>query len=73
LEPALSMKDIAHVHALYSTVESMITLAIDGLRLMEHHREKLSVTEREMFNFRMMTLMDVEQHIEDLEDLISTR
>jgi len=73
LEPALSMKDIAHVHALYSTVESMITLAIDGLRLMEHHREKLSVTEREMFNFRMMTLMDVKQHIEDLEDLISTR
>ena len=73
LEPALSMHDLHHVHALYSSVESAIILAIDGLRLMEHHREKLSVTEREMFNYRMMSLMDVEHHITELETLISSR
>lgn len=73
LEPALSMNDLHQVHALYATVESTIILAIDGLRLMEHHREKLSVTEREMFNYRMMSLMDVEQHIDELETKISSR
>ena len=73
LEPALSMKDLHQVHALYASVESTIILAIDGLRLMEHHREKLSVTECEMFNYRMMSLMDVEHHIDELEAMISSR
>lgn len=73
LEPALSMNDIPPIHALYSSIETMITLAIDALRLLEHHRDKFSVTEREMFNYRMMSLMDVERHIEDLEGLILTR
>ena len=73
LEPALSMNDLHHVHALYASVESSIILAIDGLRLMEHHREKLSVSEREMFNYRMMSLTDVEHHINELETKISSR
>jgi len=73
LEPALSMNDLSQVHALYASVESTITLAIDGLRLMEHHREKLSVTEREMFNYRMMALMDVGVYIDELETMISSR
>ena len=73
LEPALSMNDLHQVHALYASVESTIILAIDGLRLMEHHREKLSVTECEMFNYRMMSLMDVEHHIDELEAMISSR
>ena len=73
LEPALSMKDLHQVHALYASVESTIILAIDGLRLMEHHQEKLSVTECEMFNYRMMSLMDVEHHIDELEAMISSR
>lgn len=73
LEPALAMSDMNQVHALYASVESTIVLAIDGLRLMEHHREKMSVTEREMFNYRMMSLMDVEDHISELEAMISSR
>ena len=73
LEPALSMNDLSEMHALYVSVESTITLAIDGLRLMEHHREKLSVTEREMFNYRMMALLDVDVHIDELETMISSR
>ena len=73
LEPALSMHDLQHVHALYASVESTIILAIDGLRLMEHHRQKLSVTEREMFNYRMMSLTDVAHHIDELEAMISSR
>lgn len=73
LEPALSTNDLHQVHALYASVESTIILAIDGLRLMEHHRENLSVTECEMFNYRMMSLMDVEHHIDELEAMISSR
>ena len=73
LEPALAMNDLHQVHALYASVESTIILAIDGLRLMEHHRQKLSVTEREMFNYRMMSLMDVAHHIDELEAMISSR
>jgi hypothetical protein len=73
LEPALAMSDMNQVHALYASVESTIVLAIDGLRLMERHREKMSVTEREMFNYRMMSLMDVEDHISELEAMISSR
>jgi len=73
LEPALFMNDLHQVHALYASVESTIILAIDGLRLMEHHRQKLSVTEREMFNYRMMSLTDVAHHIDELEAMISSR
>ena len=73
LEPALSMSDLHQMHALYASVESTIILAIDGLRLMEHHHQKLSVTEREMFNYRLMSLMDVRHHIDELETMISSR
>ena len=73
LEPALFMNDLHQVHALYASVESTIILAIDGLRLMEHHRQKLCVTEREMFNYRMMSLTDVAHHIDELEAMISSR
>ena len=55
LEPALSMNDMQEVHAVYAAVETDIRLAIDGLRLMEHHHGRLSVSEREMFNYRMMS------------------
>ena len=73
LEPALSMNDMQEVHAVYAAVETDIRLAIDGLRLMEHHHGRLSVSEREMFNYRMMSLTDVVQHVQDLEHVISTR
>ena len=73
LEPALSMNDMQEVHAVYAAVETDIRLAIDGLRLMEHHHGRLSVSEREMFNYRMMSLTDVDQHVLELEHVISTR
>ncbi len=73
LEPALSMNDMQEVHAVYTAVETDIRLAIDGLRLMEHHHGRLSVSEREMFNYRMMSLTDVVQHVQELEHVISTR
>ena len=73
LEPALSMNDMQEVHAVYASVEADIRLAIDGLRLMEHHHGRLSVSEREMFNYRMMSLTDVDQHVLELEHVISTR
>ena len=73
LEPALSMKDMSEVHAIYAAVEADIILAIDGLRLMEHHQGRLSVSEREMFNYRMMSLNDVRHHVHELERTISSR
>ena len=73
LEPALSMNDMEEVHAVYASVEADIRQAIDGLRLMEHHHGRLSVSEREMFNYRMMSLTDVDQHVLELEHVISTR
>ena len=73
LEPALSMNDMQEIHAVYAAVETDIRLAIDGLRLMEHHHGRLSVSEREMFNYRMMSLTDVVQHVHELEHVISTR
>ena len=73
LEPALSMNDMEEVHAVYAAVETDVRLAIDGLRLMEHHHGRLSVSEREMFNYRMMSLTDVVQHVQELEHVISTR
>ena len=73
LEPALSMNDMREIHAVYASVETDIRQAIDGLRLMEHHHGRLSVSEREVFNYRMMSLTDVDQHVLELEQLISTR
>ena len=73
LEPALSMNDMQEVHAVYAAVETDIRLAIDGLRLIEHHNGMMSVSEREMFNYRMMSLTDVVQHVQELEHVISTR
>ena len=73
LEPALSMNDMREIHAVYASVETDIRQAIDGLRLMEHHHGRLSVSEREMFNYRMMSLTDVVQHVQELEHVISTR
>ena len=73
LEPALSMNDMREIHAVYASVETDIRQAIDGLRLMEHHHGRLSVSEREVFNYRMMSLTNVDQHVLELEQLISTR
>ena len=67
LEPALSLTDMDDAFSLYRSVELNIVRAIDALRLLETHESALTVTEREMFNYRMMSLLDVEQNAQDLE------
>ena len=73
LEPALSMNDMNEAHGLYAVVERDIKTAIDGLRLLEHERERLTVTERELYNYRLMALNEVPETIEELTALLSSR
>ena len=73
LEPALSLTDMDDAFSVYRSVELDIVRAIDALRLLETHESALTVTEREMFNYRMMSLLDVEQNVQDLEHLLSAR
>lgn len=73
LEPALSLTDMDDAFSVYRSVELDIVRAIDALRLLETHESALTVTEREMFNYRMMSLLDVEQNVQDLETLLSAR
>ena len=73
LEPALSMNDMNEAHGLYAVVERDIKTAIDGLRLLEHERERLTVTERELYNYRLMALNEVPDAIEELTALLSSR
>ena len=73
LEPALSLTDMDDAFSVYRSVELDIVRAIDALRLLETHESALTVTEREMFNYRMMSLLDVEKNDQDLETLLSAR
>lgn len=73
LEPALVMSDVSKSHAIYEAVESDIICAIDCIRLIEANREKLSATEREMFNFRLMGINKVREAADELEIMLSTR
>lgn len=73
LEPAMATKDTAKAHAIYASVEQDIVRAIDALRLMEEHSEQLTVSERELFNYRFMALNGVEDASEELLLLLSTR
>lgn len=73
LEPALSLSDMGQAHELYRATESNVTLAIDMIRLMEVNRNKLSVTEQELFHYRLMSLLDVNTIQDELLGLLSTR
>ena len=73
LEPALSMNDMNEAHGLYAGVERDIKTAIDGLRLLEYERERLTVSERELYNYRLMALNEVPVAIEELTALLSSR
>lgn len=73
LEPALSHANMDDAFSMYRSVELDIMMAIDALRLLEQHKSTLTVTECEMFNYRMMSLLDVEQNVQDLEQLLSSR
>lgn len=73
LEPALVISDVSKSHAIYEAVESDIICAIDSIRLIDANREKLSATEREMFNFRLMGINNVRETAHELETLLSSR
>ena len=73
LEPALVLSDLNESHAIYSGVESDIICAIDCIRLLEANRAKLTITEREMYNYRMMSLNNVREAARDLETILSSR
>lgn len=73
LEPALVISDVSKSHAIYETVESDIICAIDCIRLLEANRDKLTATEREMFNFRLMGINNVREAAHELETLLSSR
>lgn len=73
LEPAMAMVNLDEAYRIYRDVESDITSAIDAVRYMDAQRAKLTVTEREVYNFRLMSLSSVDETIAELERLISTR
>ena len=73
LEPAMAMVNLDDAHRLYRVVESDITAAIDAIRYMNTDRARLTVTEREVYNYRLMSLSSVNETIAELERLISTR
>ena len=73
LEPAQSMKDTQVAHNLYTEVEQQITKAIDLLRVLASNDHLFTVTEREMFHFKLMHLSEVEMVESQIQDLISTR
>ena len=73
LEPALSMNDMQVAHSLYTEVEQQITKAIDLLRLLAANVHLFTVTEREMFHFKLMHLSEVELVESQVQDLLSTR
>ena len=64
---------MGQAHELYRATESNVTLAIDMIRLMEVNRNKLSVTEQELFHYRLMSLLDVNAIQDELLGLLSTR
>ena len=73
LEPAMATHDMDKAHTIYSAIEQEIILAIDSLRLMEQQGSKLTVSEREMFNFRLMALNCIPEAADELLELLSTR
>ena len=73
LEPAQSMNDMQVAHNLYTEVEQQITKAIDLLRLLAANDHLFTVTEREMFHFKLIHLSEVELVESQVQDLLSTR
>ena len=73
LEPANMTKNLDDAHAIYATVEEKIRVSVDSIRLMDSHLDKLTVTERERFRYRLMNLIEVQQTTEQIESIISTR
>ena len=73
LEPALAVSDIEKSHSIYHAVEQDITAAIDAIRLLDHQRDRMTVSERERFNYRFMSLNNVTEGVKELMHLLSSR
>ena len=73
LEPAMASNDMAKAHTIYAGVEADIIMAIDAIRLMEQRNQDLTVTERERFNYRFMSLNEVAEGYEELFTVLSSR
>ena len=73
LEPATLAQNTDVAFNIYASVEEKIRVSVDALRLVDEHQAILTVTERERFRFRFMSLHDIEAAVEELERLISTR
>ena len=73
LEPALAMRNMDDAHNLYSSVEHDVSKAIDLMRLLEANKQMLSVTEREVFHYRLMALSNINEVEQELVNLLSTR
>jgi DNA-binding transcriptional ArsR family regulator len=73
LEPAMASNDMGKAHTIYAGVEGDIIMAIDAIRLMEQRNQDLTVTERERFNYRFMSLNEVAEGYEELLAALSSR
>ena len=73
LEPAMASNDMVKAHTIYAGVEADIIMAIDAIRLMEQRNQDLTVTERERFNYRFMSLNEVAEGYEELFTVLSSR
>ena len=73
LEPALVVQNMDEAHQLYCGVEEAVALAIDCMRMVVDAGDKLSVTERELYGYRFMSLTDVQATANELKVMLSPR
>ena len=73
LEPALVVQNMDEAHRLYGDVEETVALAIDCMRMVVDAGDKLSVTERELYGYRFLSLTDVRASADELKLMLSSR
>ena len=73
LEPALVVQSMDEAHRLYCDVEEAVALAIDCMRMVVDAGDKLSVTERELYGYRFLSLSDVQASANELNVMLSSR
>ena len=73
LEPALVVQNMDEAHRLYGDVEEAVAIAIDCMRMVVDAGDKLSVTERELYGYRFLSLTDVRASADELKVMLSSR
>lgn len=73
LEPALVVQNMDEAHQLYCNVEEAVALAIDCMRMVVDAGDKLSVTERELYGYRFLSLTGVQASANELNGMLSSR